>query len=524
MTKKSSGFGLMETIVALGIFSVIVTAGVAGFIPALRSGRASREHTQALSLAQEGVEAVRSIRDRNFANITAGTFGIGISSSLWAFSGTSDVNNKYFRQLIISQASRDAGGSLVGSGGSTDPDTFIVTSKVNWNYGVGDTRQLTTDSVLTNWRKAIGGLGYNGIVVFSRGTSVASFGRNFVNSSDNFSSQYSIATNTNSRNLVIKTNPTKTEAIVAAMNNTGALYVYCFNGTSWSNEWNVGTGITATTRPFDVEYETNTGDALVVYSTGTTTTNELNYRTKPGSSDCGSASWSSATNYNPAGTTNKIQWIKMGRDRRSSSNLVAVSYADNIRRLATSIWSGTAFVGETLNDTNLEIGTSTAILKQDVDSFDLEYESLSGDLMVAWGNGAGTNAVNGTRFQVCANGTAPCAWGVGGTIRGLLDDATNLDISANPQSDQMVFASIGNAGADLQAGYWNGVGWNGRANLDTAAQGPLSGTRLVATGWLGSAGTTRSVIVYNDSAAVNLGWYVGVGATFTVQTDFHYRI
>ena len=85
----------------------------------------------------------------------------------------------------------------------------------------------------------------------------------------------------------------------------------------------------------------------------------------------------------------------------------------------------------------------------------------------------------------------------------------------------MVFASIGNAGSDLQIGYWNGTNWTNNANVDTSAQIPLAGNKLVATGWLTSGSVTRSVVVYNDSNTTNLGWYVGNNNTFTVQSDFN---
>jgi hypothetical protein len=84
----------------------------------------------------------------------------------------------------------------------------------------------------------------------------------------------------------------------------------------------------------------------------------------------------------------------------------------------------------------------------------------------------------------------------------------------------MVFASIGKAGSDLQVGYWSGSAWTNTANLDTAAALPTAGTKFVATGWLINGATTRSVIAYYNSGATNIGWVVGNGGSFTIQTDF----
>jgi hypothetical protein len=79
------------------------------------------------------------------------------------------------------------------------------------------------------------------------------------------------------------------------------------------------------------------------------------------------------------------------------------------------------------------------------------------------------------------------------------DDATNLDISANPADDQIIFASIGNAGSDLQVGRWNGSAWTNVANRDTGAVAPVAGTKMVATGWLVNGSMIRGVVVYNDA-------------------------
>jgi hypothetical protein len=102
-----------------------------------------------------------------------------------------------------------------------------------------------------------------------------------------------------------------------------------------------------------------------------------------------------------------------------------------------------------------------------------------------------------------------------------LDDATNLDISANPSTDEIVFASIGNAQSDLQIGYWSGSAWTNTANVDTSANTPVVGGKLVSTGWLVNSGTARSVVVYNDSGGSGvITWYAGVGGTFARQSNF----
>ena len=520
MSIKREGFTLMEIVVALGVFVVVAGAGINSFVPVLKQNRQSIEIVRANRLAEEGLEAARSIRNRNFYILANGTYGIGISSGiLWSFSGTSDVTDKYKRQIFINKAQRDTGGTLVSSGGTTDPDTFLVRSLITWNYSIGQTKQFSLETILTNWGKALATV-EDALVVYGRGASTIPRTESYKNSTDVFGVDSQMPNGANPRTVIVKTSPTKSEAIVAMMNNTGTLYVYCFNGTGWSLDWSVGTGVTATVRPYNVEYETSSGDALVVYGTGAATTNEMAYRTKLGSVGCGSANWGSATNFDVARTSGKIQWVKVARDSRSSSNLIAAVWADFNKDLSGAIFNGSSFVNEvgTSFESSLE-ALNTGTTFPDVDAFDLSYESSSGDLMVVWGNSGGTNGTNGTRYRTCTGGISTCTWGANGTMPSFLDDATNLDISANPTTDELVYASIGNAGSDLQIGYWSGVGWTDTANADITCNIPIAGSRFVATGWLNAGGTKRSIITYSDSGGTGISFYQGNLGVFSSLAD-----
>jgi len=500
MFTNKSGFSLVEIIIAIAIFSIIVAGGLTGFIPVLNQNRQSTEVIQASRLAEEGLEAVRSIRDRNFALLSEGNSGIGISNNLWNFSGVSDITGKFTRQI-----------SLVST---TDPDVWQVKSLITWNYNPSETKQFSLETILTNWRKSIG-VNYDGLIVYGNDSAATPFWNSYTNSSNVFGTKVILPTSIDSpRNLIIKTSPQKTEAIAGTVTSSGVLYIYCFNGSTWTQDWSVSVGGTANTRRFDIAYETNSGNAVVLYSTNNSNTNELNFKTKKGSDGCGN--WSASTNYDPLRTSGVVQWVKMASNPQN--NLIATAWADSNSDLSASIWNGSTFQNEpsSITESSLEfISTS-----QDVDDFDLAYESLSGDLMLVWANSSGRNGVNGARYRICSSNSATCTWGSVTTPPTFSDDATNLDLSANPNSDEMVFASIGNAGADLQIGYWSGTSWTNMANVDTSTQSPLAGTKLVATGWLTSGTTTRSIITYNDSNTTNIGWYVGNLGTFTPQSDF----
>ncbi len=357
----------------------------------------------------------------------------------------------------------------------------------------------------------------DGLIFYGQaGNSTPQF-RDYINSSDSFGGASGTTAGAVSLTTMIRTSPTKQEAIAGYVTSGGALQIMCYDGTSWTNEWSAIVGGNGSTRRFDIAYETNSGDVMVLYSTNAGTTNELAYRTKQGTTGCGVANWGSATNLNPVRTSGVVQWVKTAWDKRSASNLITAIWADANRDLSAMVWSGTAWGNEpaTALETSLEI-ISTA---QDVDDFDVEYESVSGDAMVVWANSAGSNGVNGVRYSTCTGGTASCTWSSILTPPTFADDATNLDISANPLSDEIVFASIGNAGSDLQVGYWSGSAWTNRANRDTNCRTPAVGTKLVSTGWTVSGGVSRSITVYADLNDGRVNWVTGSGGSFNVEVD-----
>lgn len=359
----------------------------------------------------------------------------------------------------------------------------------------------------------------DGVLIYGQsGNSMPQF-RDYVSASNSFSAVRQTVSGAAGALFTVRTNPltTKQEA-VAAYVKSGTLRVLCTDGANWYEEWSQTVGGADATRRFDIAFETNSGDVMVLYSRGVSGTNELGYRTKPGSAGCGAANWSGAQTLDPVRTSGAVHWVKMAPDRRADYDNIAAIWADSNSDLSAMVWNGSAWENEPAAalETSLEVVSAA----QDVESFAVETESLSGDLMVVWGHSGGSDGVNGVRYltAVWTGGSPGHTWGSVTAAPTFLDDATNLDLAANPASNEMVFASIGNAGSDLQLGYWSGAAWTNKANHDTAAQVPLAGSKLVAAAWLNSGATTRSVVVYNDQGTTNIGWVVGNGGTFTTQT------
>lgn len=495
-----SGFGLIEVLVALGLFVTIGTTGITLVLHSFTANRLGNEQTQATNFATSGQESLIAQAQSNFSSIVNST-----TTAIW---------DKFTRTTIISDAYRDALGHLSDSG-TLDPDVKKITTVVDWSVGGSRNNSVILNHYLTNYAKMISNHG-DGFIAWGNNATLAKW--SIFNASGNtFGTISNLLTPEIAHNLRLITNSSKNEALLAYTSSTGTLHLFCYNGNSWSEDWNTTVGGLGNTRRFDLAYESESGDAIIIYSTDTSNTNELAMRTKASSSSCGNTSWSSITPLDPLRTSGIIHWVKLANNLASSSDILALAWADSNSDLSSMIWDGTTWGNEpnSTTETNLEnISTS-----QDSESFDLAYESLSNNLMLVWGVNVGNNN-NGVRYRRCLGGTASCSWDTIVVPPTWTDEATNLDLASNPFSNEIIFASIGHNQSDLQLGYWSGSTWTNHANYDTSCTRPTAYTRSVATTWLINGSTTRSLISYSDSGSTRIDWIVGDGATFVTQSDF----
>ena len=149
------GFGMIELIIAMAIFMLVATGGVTAVLQAFNVNRLGKEEAFANLYAQEGIEGVLSIKNRDFSNLSEGTFGLSSSGGQWNFSGPFDTNDKYRREVTIAQGQRDGSGSIVDSGGTVDSDLFKITSNVTWNFSPTRINSVDLVTYLTQWDKSI---------------------------------------------------------------------------------------------------------------------------------------------------------------------------------------------------------------------------------------------------------------------------------------------------------------------------------------------------------------------------------
>ena len=156
LSKTQKGSSILEIIVAVAIFILITSSVVVLYLGSQSTTLRDKEKLQADMYLQQGMEAVRSIRDYSFTNVTNGTHGLSNSSGYWQFSGSSDTLGQFTRTTLVESVQRDSGCSIVASGGTTDTNSKKVTVTMNWDYEAGNSTSISATEYFNNWTETIG--------------------------------------------------------------------------------------------------------------------------------------------------------------------------------------------------------------------------------------------------------------------------------------------------------------------------------------------------------------------------------
>jgi hypothetical protein len=322
--------------------------------------------------------------------------------------------------------------------------------------------------------------------------------------------QTGVAAAASIRHIIVKESPTRNELIAGIQTTGGVLYIQRWNGTAWSNEWNVTVGNDSLPR-FDIAYERKSGRALVMYTGNVATTNELRYRTYDGTS------WVGPTNYDPIRTTGIVDTIKLVSQK--ASNYIAVAWGDRNFDLSANFWDGdtSTFIGEPTAalSTNLsKVGAATSLTNY---SFDIAFENTSNELLLAWGNDTVLDLSYATRGAGTGGG-----WSGVTTDTAFFEEPTDIQLVSEPNSNYIAYANASDNGGDGDAGIWDGSAWGNRSNYDISIDTVAAGTKNVSGSWLISGAQSRFVLVYDDNNAAGIDWTVFNKNTpgWAVQTDF----
>ncbi len=147
-------FSVVEVVLATALFAVFSTGVTVAVLSGLNLNRSGLEQIVASQYAVEGMEAVRSIKNQNFNNLTSGNWAVATTSGQWALvtpGPDNTVFDKYTRGISISDVSRDGAGNIVETG-NPDSDTKKVTVTVSWYANSVRSLSSVLTTYMTNWR------------------------------------------------------------------------------------------------------------------------------------------------------------------------------------------------------------------------------------------------------------------------------------------------------------------------------------------------------------------------------------
>lgn len=134
------GFSIVEILLAISFFGLTITGLIGGLVYGQQSIALAGNRARAVFLAEEGLEAVRNIRDDDYTILTPGGKGLAVSSNQWVFSGGLDTTDIFTRTTTISP---------VGGANSSKKN---ITVAVTWQQNPQRTGSVTLVSCLTNWQ------------------------------------------------------------------------------------------------------------------------------------------------------------------------------------------------------------------------------------------------------------------------------------------------------------------------------------------------------------------------------------
>lgn len=137
---NKSGFSVIEVLVACMIMSVVTLALMSAATKGIELSGKALKQVQAGLLAEEGAEAVKSIRDNSWttiANFSVGTdyyLTFDTNSNTWSLSETptSLVDGIFTRKVVFSEVYRDNNNDDISTAGTLDDGTMKVSVTVTW--------------------------------------------------------------------------------------------------------------------------------------------------------------------------------------------------------------------------------------------------------------------------------------------------------------------------------------------------------------------------------------------------------
>ncbi|HEY5442789.1 MAG TPA: hypothetical protein VIJ68_04585 [Candidatus Saccharimonadales bacterium] len=338
----------------------------------------------------------------------------------------------------------------------------------------------------------------DGMIVYAQGTVQAPRYRTL--SGTTWSAESLLPSNSTTNSSVItRAAPTRNEMISGVVNVSGTLKIYRWDGTAWTSEWTISTGLGNVPR-FDIAYEQSSGKAMVLYSRNVATTNELAYRIWDGTS------WGAATNLDAINTSGIVQYVRL--ISRPGTDELAAAWGDANFDLSANYFDGANAVWKGEPAAALETALTITAANAAISSrdFDLAFEQTNGNLLIVWGKNA-----TATPSYVTRTAGVGGAWGTvtsGGAS--FKTQGQDMQLASEPGTNYIAYANAsaynGVAGNYAEAAMWTGSAWANFDNYDNTISAIAISVARTAVAWVQSGGQSRAVVTYDDNAAAGVDW------------------
>ena len=140
--QKISGYSVIEVLLAGSILALAVSGIVIAIIFAQRSNQATLAQEQAMNMANDGIEILRSIRNRDYSLLVNGTnMALGFTNNQWEIITNplptdDNINNRTRRITIID--------------GATPDEKQITVTVVYTINPEGDTKSIERTEIIAN--------------------------------------------------------------------------------------------------------------------------------------------------------------------------------------------------------------------------------------------------------------------------------------------------------------------------------------------------------------------------------------
>jgi hypothetical protein len=286
------------------------------------------------------------------------------------------------------------------------------------------------------------------------------------------------------------------EKIVVTLSDDGYLDAYVWDGTSWNGTTNIGhvwsSAPADARRPYDIAYESQSGDALLVYGTTVADgSNDLAYRVWTFATG-----WGSEQYYDDADHASKVivTYVELTSD--PNSDKIGMAYIESTNNNASAVvWTGSSW------GSSVEITSTVSVTTEECIA--IACESVSGAFMAVAGEG---EFIKWTRFTT--------SWSSVGTLdinSGATGNMNWLRLSSS-QSNRLLLTSV-DGSTDLCTAVWdtNSIG-NRQWETATESIGSMtSSTSVTAMRFTAQASKSVSnILVYIHTVLASPAYRFGI--------------